>query len=164
MLKVGDKVRIRQQLVAGRSYGGFKVAQVMAVCRGKTAYIEKIRDDGSYQISIAWSGYRWAEEMLELIENAPDDDPLASGRLVALTPEEHSAAYRKDMVNHPPHYTKRGLETIEVIKGGVDDFKSYCAGNVIKYVSRYPYKNGVEDLKKAKWYLDKLIQEVEENK
>jgi hypothetical protein len=68
-----------------------------------------------------------------------------------------------DNVNHPAHYCQGGIETIEVIKAalGEDGFQSYCAGNVIKYVFRYKYKEGVESLKKARSYLDRLIAEIE---
>jgi hypothetical protein len=59
-----------------------------------------------------------------------------------------------DPVNSPTHYTQGEMETITAIEGlGLD----YHQGNVIKYVSRYRYKNGIEDLRKAKWYIDRLI-------
>ncbi len=63
------------------------------------------------------------------------------------------------MVNHPAHYATNnaGIEVIDIIESTVPDFKSYCRGNVIKYVCRYDKKNGVEDLKKAQWYLERLI-------
>ena len=68
----------------------------------------------------------------------------------------------EDVVNHPAHYTQGGVECIDAIKAAVGDgFEAYCAGNVLKYVFRYRYKGGVEDLKKARWYLDRLIAEVE---
>ena len=44
-----------------------------------------------------------------------------------------------------------------------DGFKFYLQGNIMKYLWRYLYKNGVEDLKKAKWYLSELIDNVEED-
>ena len=71
-----------------------------------------------------------------------------------------------DMVNHPPHYNKAGIETIEAIKAMTDDgFQYYLQGNIMKYLWRYRYKNGAEDLKKAQWYLNELIDVVEnENK
>ena len=71
-----------------------------------------------------------------------------------------------DMVNHPPHYNKAGIETIEAIKAMTDDgFQYYLQGNIMKYLWRYRYKNGAEDLKKAQWYLSELIDVVEnENK
>ncbi len=68
----------------------------------------------------------------------------------------------KDMVDHPPHYNKGGIETIDAIQSALgDDFESYLQGNILKYMWRYKYKNGVEDLKKARWYLNKMIEVVE---
>jgi len=59
-----------------------------------------------------------------------------------------------DPVNSPKHYTQGQMEVITAIEGlGLD----YHQGNVLKYVSRYRYKNGVEDLRKAKWYIDRLL-------
>lgn len=66
-----------------------------------------------------------------------------------------------DNVNHPSHYQgKNGLEVIDVIDNFVGDLqgeKAVCMGNVIKYILRHTKKNGVEDLLKARWYLDRLI-------
>ena len=81
---------------------------------------------------------------------------------LAETPEAPQPQPEKpapDPVNHPAHYTAGGVECIDAIKAAVPDFKSYCAGNVIKYVWRFTRKNGVEDLQKAEWYLHKLIEE-----
>lgn len=70
----------------------------------------------------------------------------------------------QDMVNSPPHYNKTGIECIEAIKAMTDEgFQYYLQGNIMKYLWRYRYKNGSEDLKKAKWYLSELIDNVEEN-
>ena len=69
---------------------------------------------------------------------------------------------QQDNVNHPKHYTQGGVECIDAIKSAVGEgFEAYCAGNVLKYVFRYRHKGGVEDLKKARWYMDRLIAEVE---
>lgn len=65
-----------------------------------------------------------------------------------------------DPVNSPKHYTQGEMEVITAIEGLALD---YHQGNVLKYVSRYQYKNGVEDLKKARWYIDRLIY-IEEQK
>jgi hypothetical protein len=71
----------------------------------------------------------------------------------------------EDMVNHPPHYNKAGIECIDAIKAMTDDgFEYYLQGNIMKYLWRYRYKNGVEDLNKAQWYLKKLIDIVENDK
>ena len=66
-----------------------------------------------------------------------------------------------DMVNNLSHYKLDGLdvEVIDVIKATVTDFESFCHGNIIKYVLRVNKKNGIEDLKKAKKYIEMLIEE-----
>ena len=67
----------------------------------------------------------------------------------------------KDMVNSQPHYNKNKIECIDAIESATDNgFENYLQGNIIKYVWRYRYKNGVEDLEKAQWYLNKLIKKV----
>ena len=73
-----------------------------------------------------------------------------------------------DMVNHPRHYkAKNGMEVIDVIEAFTANLEGYEAthtGNVIKYICRWKEKNGLEDLKKAQWYLNRLIKNIEENK
>ena len=67
-----------------------------------------------------------------------------------------------DMVNNPPHYNQTGIECIHAISAATDKgFKYYLQGNVMKYLWRFDYKDKpLEDLQKAKWYLEKLIEEV----
>ena len=67
-----------------------------------------------------------------------------------------------DMVNSPPHYNQTGIECIEAISAATDsNFKYYLQGNIMKYLWRFDYKDKpLEDLQKAKWYLDRLIEEV----
>jgi hypothetical protein len=69
----------------------------------------------------------------------------------------------KDNVNHPLHYTQGAIECIDAIKEstkGLLGIEAVCTANIIKYVWRWKFKNGVEDLRKARWYLDRLIDEV----
>ena len=67
-----------------------------------------------------------------------------------------------DKVNSPPHYNNGGMECIDYIQQQLSEhFSSYCQGNVIKYLHRWRYKNGVEDLKKAEWYLRAMIRDIE---
>lgn len=70
-----------------------------------------------------------------------------------------------DMVNHPSHYiSESGIETIDVIDAFTSDLvgtEAVCTGNVIKYICRWKHKNGLQDLKKAKWYLEHLINHIE---
>lgn len=61
---------------------------------------------------------------------------------------------KPDMINHPPHYKRDGIEVIDVIEAF--DL-NYRLGNVVKYVLRHDNKGGIEDLKKARWYLDREI-------
>lgn len=73
-----------------------------------------------------------------------------------------------DMVSHPPHYqSETGLEVIDVIEAFTADLKGIEAtdtGNILKYMCRWNHKNGLEDLNKARWYLDHLIEHVENTK
>ena len=73
-----------------------------------------------------------------------------------------------DMVNHPSHYkAKNGMEVIDVIEAFTANLEGYEAthtGNILKYICRWKEKNGLEDLKKAQWYLNRLIENIEENK
>lgn len=71
-----------------------------------------------------------------------------------------------DNVNHPDHYqSDNNIECIQAIEAalGSTGFKSYCQGNVIKYLWRYQKKNGLEDLHKASWYLNELIKSVSQD-
>jgi hypothetical protein len=73
----------------------------------------------------------------------------------------------KDNVNHPSHYTQGAIECIDAIKEatkGLLGIEAVCTANIIKYVWRWKFKNGVEDLRKARWYLDRLIEEVSNTK
>jgi len=65
----------------------------------------------------------------------------------------------KDPVNHPEHYTSGNIECLDAIKSALgDNYKYYVQGNVLKYIWRFNHKNGLEDLKKARFYLDDLIK------
>lgn len=70
-----------------------------------------------------------------------------------------------DMVNHPQHYTQGGIECIDALKAatvGKRGIEAVCVANVIKYLWRYEEKNGIEDVRKAKWYVERLLKELEE--
>ena len=70
----------------------------------------------------------------------------------------------EDMVNHPNHYmSETGLEVIEVIEAftfALKGIEAVDTAHVIKYICRWKKKNGIEDLKKAQWYLNNLIKHV----
>jgi hypothetical protein len=71
-------------------------------------------------------------------------------------------------VNHPSYYTEGSMELIDIIEAaieanGTSGISAFITGTVIKYLCRYTHKGTpVEDLKKARWYLDKMIEEVKE--
>jgi len=70
----------------------------------------------------------------------------------------------KDVVNHPPHYMVGGIETIDYMKAKStpEEFRGHLRLTALKYLSRGPYKeNMLEDYKKAQWYLNHLVKEME---
>jgi hypothetical protein len=77
---------------------------------------------------------------------------------------EKEASKIDEMVKEPPHYNMGSIQCIDAIEEsmGSTAFEGYLKGNVLKYLWRYNYKKkALEDLKKAKWYLDKLIEQKE---
>lgn len=92
----------------------------------------------------------------EVIE---DDTPT-----IADTVEENSEDAKADPVNRPAHYTSGGIECIDAMQAafGVEAVKDFCLCNAFKYLWRHRQKNGVEDLKKCQWYLNRLIEEAKE--
>ena len=68
-----------------------------------------------------------------------------------------------DKVNHPSHYTTGTIEVIDYIRDKLSprDFTAYCIGNVMKYISRWREKDGVQDLMKANVYLGWAIESAE---
>ena len=69
--------------------------------------------------------------------------------------ERHS---KHDPVNHPTHYVNNGIEVIDIIEAYNLGF---CDGNVLKYLLRWRNKDGMQDLRKAMWYLDRFIKSQE---
>lgn len=65
-----------------------------------------------------------------------------------------------DKIDHPPHYNKGDIECIDYI---LDQDLGFVEGNIVKYMVRWKDKDGLDDLKKARWYLNKLIGIVEKN-
>ena len=63
-------------------------------------------------------------------------------------------------VDHPAHYAGNGIEAIDVIEAWELGF---CEGNVVKYLARWQTKGGIEDLRKARWYLDRFIAQQEKS-
>lgn len=104
------------------------------------------------------------EKIVEILQEQGvkvDGRLLQKGKPKAPTPKP--AAQDPDPVNHPQHYTRGGVECIDAIAAAVQDLpgkEAWLVGQIIKYVWRYKWKNGAEDLEKARFYLDRLIREV----
>mgnify|MGYP001344885633 CR=1 FL=1 len=78
--------------------------------------------------------------------------------------QKHECRERPDIINHPAHYTAGKVECIDAIEAateGLEGIQAVCTGNVIKYIWRWNRKGGVQDLYKCRWYLDRLIKDVE---
>lgn len=135
-------------------------------------YANKCIDSSEWEISDA---YREAETVPVVTEQAEPTIKVAIDKLTAIADSEFEKALEKgavklvletehDAVNHPSHYTAGGIECIDCIKAALgENFIGFLMGNVIKYSYRYRHKNGIEDLKKARWYLDRAIKEVSDN-
>ena len=106
--------------------------------------------------------YGWVKENMEvaLVES------FEKGHRISIPPAMYMSDIpakkpKEDLVNHPAHYkSKAGLETIDVIDAFTSDLigtEAVCTANVIKYICRWKHKNGLQDLEKAKWYLEHLI-------
>lgn len=88
-----------------------------------------------------------------------DDTPT-----IAETAAKRSEDAKPDPVNRPAHYTSGGIECIDAMQAAFGDetVKDFCLCNAFKYLWRHRQKNGVEDLKKCQWYLNRLIEEAKE--
>ena len=73
--------------------------------------------------------------------------------------KETAPVVQEDLVNHPSHYADSAIECIDAIEAQLtaEEFQGYLRGNCVKYTWRWRNKGGVQDLKKAQWYLDRLI-------
>lgn len=80
-------------------------------------------------------------------------DELVQGSRLTDTPVEY------DAVDNPKHYTDKSIEVIDYIEDTVPDPYSFYMGNVLKYVSRHLNKSGKQDLLKAKYYLERMIDD-----
>jgi hypothetical protein len=110
-------------------------------------------------------GQKLAERTMKAIwaaNDAVNGTPVTKESLTTESNSSETPNSSSDPVN-PSHYKQGGIECIEAIKAATGDgFIGYVWGNVLKYLWRWPKKGGVDDLKKARWYLDRLIREAGE--
>ena len=102
--------------------------------------------------------YEWSDDKLAI---AYDHVCKNNDAELNIEPENNP-----DMVSHPKHYTQGGIECIDALKAatvGKRGIEAVCVANVIKYLWRYEEKNGIEDVRKAKWYVERLLKELEES-
>jgi hypothetical protein len=101
---------------------------------------------------------------VESFQELPDltlDGDVAKERGLEIL-KKTALALMEDKVNSPPHYSHGEIECIDAIAAALtpDELKGFVKGNVIKYLWRTEHKGGLEDLKKARWYLDYLIKKL----
>ena len=95
-----------------------------------------------------------------------DFDEWSDDKLAIAYEEVKMDGGSTDMVSHPKHYNQGGIECIDAFKAatvGKRGIEAVCVANVIKYLWRYEEKNGIEDIRKAKWYIERLLMELEES-
>ena len=135
--KVGDRVRVRKPKESNTGW----ISPEM-----------DIYDGGVYEIQREWGG---AVRFKNYLEWAFRHEWLEPAPVV-------KECLTTDNVKHPPHYNQGGIECIEAIKAALGDgFVAYLRGNCIKYLWRCEHKGGIEDLRKAAFYLDRAIKEME---
>ena len=114
--------------------------------------IERVETNAVENVIKSWNRRK---NNFEVIDDTPN---------IAEVVEKYGEDVKPDPVNHPAHYTSGSIECIDAMQAafGVEAVKDFCLCNAFKYLWRHRNKNGVEDLKKCRWYLNRLIEEVKE--
>ena len=115
-------------------------------------------------IKIPYDLTRVIDLSYELDKKYANDSKIENAKTTNIQFTVDTSKVKSDPVNSPTHYQMGLIETIDSIKNilGHEKFQAYCTGNVIKYLSRYREKNGLEDLKKAETYISFIIKSYEE--
>lgn len=101
---------------------------------------------------------KYCPECLPKYSKVPKKKEVAVEQQTIEEPEVKVVELKEDVINHPSHYTRGKIEVIDFIE---DQQLPYHLGNVIKYIARAGHKGDkLEDLQKARWYLDRYINEV----
>ncbi|EAC5771201.1 DUF3310 domain-containing protein [Listeria monocytogenes] len=134
--------------------------------RNKQNTVVHIEEDGASCGSLSYAKYLHPNTPIEKYKVKQDEvakchDDAANAMKAFSAGGVSMKNDNNDNVNNPAHYTAGGIETLDYIKAKVKDYPSYVVGNILKYVSRYEHKNGIEDLKKAQFYLNDLIEWME---
>ena len=86
--------------------------------------------------------------------------------LITCKNDEVELEKENETVSHPAHYCQGGVECIDALEAattGLQGIEAVCTANAIKYLWRWKHKNGVTDLHKAQWYIDRLIKQQEQS-
>lgn len=140
--------------------------------KGKIDFDLRLTVEDAYALCHAASHTDNTPDIREIVEENSEDVKPKRRTLGVSNPtdditeyaEKYLEAVKPDPVNSPAHYTSGGIECIEAMQAafGAEAVKDFCLCNTFKYLWRHRNKNGVEDLKKARWYLNRLIEAVEE--
>jgi hypothetical protein len=146
--KVGDKVRVRDDLITYKEYNGYCVVPKMLDTCNKYVTISQVNIAEPYSwYDIAENNFVYTEEMFEKPILAVNYD--GSLNLDA----------KEDLINNPKHYTTGGIETIDFIEAKNLNFR---LANAVKYLTRAEHKGSkLSDLKKAIWYIQREIDKSE---
>ena len=148
--KVGDRVRVREDLVSGREYNGFLFTNPMRKYLGREVVIKKFNVMGIfYEIEQDDGEWSWNEEMFE-------DIPVESSKEEVGSIEKDTSHYYIKNVDNTMRLIYNIIEVASETK-----VQAALMFNVLKYLIRWNRKDGLIDLKKAKDYLERLIEEVE---
>lgn len=118
--------------------------------KGEEYQITFIHQNGDVAVNYINNNFGWWPKRFEIV--------------TAGINKENTTDIATDLVNSPPHYqSASGIECIEAIKAQMSDeeYRGYLRGNVVKYLWRYQQKGGKQSLEKARWYLDKLIEQTQ---
>ena len=111
----------------------------------------------------SWSHDGFGGDIIAYRVHTPDANPRANDDQLEQDLNE-CIGQDIDVVNHPSHYTKGSIECIDAIDSattGKSGIEAVCVANIIKYLWRYEEKGGLESVRKAQWYINKLISELE---
>ena len=100
------------------------------------------------------------------VKSGSDSDHALDAMSFGLMGAGAASGGAKDNVNHPGHYTKGKVECIDALESatiGKSGIEAVCVANIVKYLWRYEEKNGMEDVKKAQFYLNRLLATLENN-
>lgn len=91
-----------------------------------------------------------------------EHDAILATKAKLFGTQKLGAEAQLDLVNKPPHYNQGEIECIDYLRDNLSDegFRGYLEGNAKKYMHRWRYKGGIQDLEKAQWYLARLTEDL----